>query len=203
MQPHTFEVPPPPQLCTPEQAPQSTVREVPQLSCAVAEPQFFPRRAQKVGLGSAVQPQALACVPPPQVRGEVQVPQLTERLCPQVSRAVWVPQVAPSREQNCTLVSPGQLQVPPVQVLLPLQVPQEATVRERPQLSGAVSGPQERVLRAQNAASISAVQPQTPPEPPPPQVVLVGQVPQLSVRALPQASVRVCTPQFRLEPAQS
>jgi hypothetical protein len=101
------------------------------------------------------------------------------------------------------LVSPGQLQVPAVQVLVPLQEPQEVTVRDRPQESRAVSGPQERVLRAQNAASDSEVQPQVPGVPPPPQVVLVGQEPQFTVRAVPQASVRVCTPQLNPEPAHS
>jgi hypothetical protein len=48
-------VPPPPQVAGEVQVPQElTVREVPQLSLAVTEPQFLPRREQNAVLVSAV-----------------------------------------------------------------------------------------------------------------------------------------------------
>src|SRR4051812_49622269 len=54
--PQTFAAPPPPQVCGEVQVPHElTVREVPQLSLAVTEPQFLPRREQNVVLVSAVQ----------------------------------------------------------------------------------------------------------------------------------------------------
>jgi hypothetical protein len=54
--------------------------------------------------------------PPPQVCGEVQVPQeLTVREVPQLSLAVTEPQVLPRREQNAVLLSAVHV-LPPVQV---------------------------------------------------------------------------------------
>jgi len=115
--PQTFAVPPPAQVCGEEQVPQLlTVREVPQLSLAVTEPQFLPRREQNAVLLSAVHvvpPQTFAVPPPAQVCGEVQVPQeLTVREVPQLSLAVTEPQFLPRREQNAVLVSAVQV-VPP------------------------------------------------------------------------------------------
>jgi len=87
-----------------------TVRDVPQLSFAVTDPQFLPSSEQNALLLSAVQvPQTLATPPPPQVWGAVQVPQLTVRDVPQLSFAVADPQFSPSREQNALLLSAVQL----------------------------------------------------------------------------------------------
>ena len=66
-QPHTFEVPLPPQLSGAAHAPQSVVRERPQLSAPVTLPQLAPWRAQKATVVSPVQPQTFAAPPPPQV----------------------------------------------------------------------------------------------------------------------------------------
>ena len=54
--PQTLAVPPPPQVAGDVHVPHElTVRDVPQLSFAVTEPQFLPRREQKAVLVSAVQ----------------------------------------------------------------------------------------------------------------------------------------------------
>jgi hypothetical protein len=53
--PQTLGVPPPPQVWGEVQVPQElTVREAPQLSVPVTEPQFLPRRVQKAVLVSGV-----------------------------------------------------------------------------------------------------------------------------------------------------
>jgi hypothetical protein len=70
VQPHTFVVPPPPQVWGVVHVPHDvTVRLVPQLSFAVTPPQFFPSRVQNVASFSPVQPHTLATdgVAPPQV----------------------------------------------------------------------------------------------------------------------------------------
>lgn len=87
MQPHKFGVPPPPQVWELEQVPQLvTVRGLPHKSVPVTVPQFFPRRAQKAAFVSVTHPQTFAFPPPPQVCGDVQVPQLvTLRWAPQLS----------------------------------------------------------------------------------------------------------------------
>jgi hypothetical protein len=74
-------VPAPPQVSGEVQVPHElTVRVAPQLSVPVTLPQFLPRRVQKAAFVSAVQvdpPHTFAVPPPPQVWGEVQVPQLS------------------------------------------------------------------------------------------------------------------------------
>src|SRR5678815_5127718 len=61
--PHVFAVPSPPQVVGELQVPHElTVRETPQLSLAVTEPQLLPSRWQNAGLLSSVQP------PPPPVQ---------------------------------------------------------------------------------------------------------------------------------------
>jgi hypothetical protein len=118
--PHVFAVPSPPQVVGELQVPHElTVRETPQLSFAVTEPQLLPSRWQNAVLLSAVQlppPQTLAVPPPPHVAGEVQDPhELTVREVPQLSLAVTEPQFLPRREQNAASVSAVQ-PPPPVQV---------------------------------------------------------------------------------------
>jgi hypothetical protein len=109
VQPHTFVVPPPPQLWGKVHAPQSVVRAVPQLSGAVRLPQSFPRRAQNAGLVSAVQPHTFDVPPPPQVCGAVHVPhEATVRDVPQLSAAVTLLQFLPSRVQNAVSFSAVQ-----------------------------------------------------------------------------------------------
>lgn len=107
-QPQTFGTPDPPQLWFPVQAPQSAVRLVPQLSAAVTESQFLPSRAQNAVFDSAAQAQVFAVPPPPQVSGDVQVPQSAVREMPQLSALVTLPQVAPRRAQKAVFVSPVQ-----------------------------------------------------------------------------------------------
>src|SRR5688572_12946379 len=79
--PQTLGVPPPPQVWGEVQVRQATpAREAPQLSVPLSEPQFFPRRMQKAVLvsgGQVPRSQTLGVPPPPQVCGEVQVPQAT------------------------------------------------------------------------------------------------------------------------------
>jgi hypothetical protein len=75
--------------------PQFTVRLTLQLSFAVTPLQVLPSRAQNVASVSPVQPQTFAVPPPPQVLGEVQAPQLTDRPTPQLSVPVTVPQFLP------------------------------------------------------------------------------------------------------------
>lgn len=96
--------------------PQSAVRLVPQLSAAVTESQFLPRRAQKAVLVSGPQPQTFGVPAPPHDSGAVQLPQSAVRETPQLSAAVRLPHVAPARAQNAAFVSPVQPQefaVPP------------------------------------------------------------------------------------------
>jgi len=99
VQPQTFAVPPPPQLCPATMHdPQLAVRGAPQLSDAVRDPQFLPWRAQKASSPSAVQfgPHTFGMPPPPQVFGAVQPPQeATVRAWPQLSAPLKLPQLLP------------------------------------------------------------------------------------------------------------
>ncbi len=209
VQPHAFAVPPPPQVCGQVQAPQlDTVRAAPQLSVPERLPQAAPRRVQNAASLSCVQPHAFAVPPPPQVCGQVQVPQLdTVRPAPQLSVPERPPQVAPRRVQNAaslSCVQPHTFAVPPPpQVCGQVQVPQLDTVRAAPQLSVPERPPQVAPRRVQNAASLSCVQPQTFVAPPPPQVRGRVQVPQLETdRASPQLSVPERLPQVAPRRAQ-
>ncbi len=76
------------------QGPQFAVRGRPQLSVPENDPQLTPLFAQNCASVSGVQPQALGTPPPPQVCGEVQVPQLTVRELAQLSRPDTCPQLA-------------------------------------------------------------------------------------------------------------
>ena len=101
-----------------------------------------------------VQPQTFCVPPPPQVWGEVQVPQLYVLEVPQLSLAVTLSQFLPSLVQNVGPVSGVQPQTfvvpPPPQVCGVLHEPQ-LTVREDPQLSLAVTLLQFLFRRVQNA----------------------------------------------------
>jgi hypothetical protein len=112
--------------------------------------------------------------------------------------AVTWPQVAPNRVQNWELVSgqPHMFAVPPPpQVSMPEQLPQSA-MRDIPQLSKPVAMPQSSPCAAQNCWSVSGPQPQTLTVPPPPQLCMPVQVPQLAVRDTPQLSSALTLSQF-------
>jgi hypothetical protein len=139
----------------------ATVREPPQLSAAVTDPQFLPSLVQNAVSISAVHPQRLAVPPVPQPLGVEHVPQVTVRAVPQLSAAVTDPQFFPSREQNAaslSLVHPHTFaRPPPAHVLGDEHVPQSATVRMVPQLSAPVKPPQFLPSLRQNAGLVSAV----------------------------------------------
>jgi hypothetical protein len=207
-QPQRFAPPPPQVTPVPEQVPQlATVRPVPQLSAAVTEPQFFPRREQNVVSLSAVHPQTFAVLLP-QALGEVHVPQeATVRLTPQLSAAVTEPQFLPRLEQKAASVSGPHphtftVPVPPHVTPVPEHVPQEATLRLMPQLSVPETDPQffPPILTAQKVVSVSGVQavlPQTFGVPPPLHESGAMHVPhEATDRAVPQLSVPVRLPQF-------
>jgi hypothetical protein len=206
VQPHTPDTPPPPHVTpVPVHVPhEATVRDVPQLSGATSLPQFLPSRAQYAASFSAVQPQTFEGPPPPHVTPvPLHVPhEATVRGLPQLSFAVTVPQFAPARAQNAASVSGVQPHTPdtpppPHETPVPPHVPHAATVREAPQLSLSVTLPQFFPSRAQNAALDSVVQPHTLVTPPPPHVTPVPEhAPQLAVRAAPQLSLAVTSPQF-------
>src|SRR5262245_17554922 len=86
---------------------------------------------------------------------------------------------------------------PPPHVSLPAQLPQ-TTLRWLPQLSSAVTGPQFLPCRAQNVGVLSETQSEQTfgGRPPPPHVAGEVQVPQLTVRDLPQLSGAVTMLQF-------
>jgi hypothetical protein len=97
-----------------EHVPQeATVRVAPQMSVPVTEPQLAPSRVQKAVLSSLVQPHTLG-VDPPHVLGAVHpAPKLqsaTVRLVPQLSGAVTLPQLVPSRAQKAAFASAMQPQ---------------------------------------------------------------------------------------------
>ena len=78
------------------------------MSASCANP--YPIRARVMGWHSDVE--ALLGPPPPQMSGDVQVPQLeTVREVPQLSLAVTCPQVLPSRLQNVVFDSAIQVAV--------------------------------------------------------------------------------------------
>lgn len=97
----------------------------------------------------------------------------------------------------CVVVHPHTLGVPPPpQVWGELQPPQLTTCRERPHESVPNTLPQLAPSCWQKARSLSDVQPQAFEMPPPPQVVLVPQVPQLATfLGFPQRSVPLSAPQ--------
>ncbi len=192
--PHTFGVPAPAQVWGPVQRPhEATVREVPQLSAAVTDPQFFPSREQNVGSLSGTQAHTLV---PLQVCGNVHAPhEATVREVPQLSASVREPQFFPSREQNVGSVSGMHAQTfVPLQVCGNVQAPHDATAREAPQLSTSVTEPQFFPSREQNAGSVSGAQTHTLV---PLQVCAPEHMPQdVTVREAPQLSAAVTEPQF-------
>jgi hypothetical protein len=195
VQPHTFAVPPPAQVCGDVHVPQSAVRDDPQLSFDVTLPQFFPSRVQNAPVVSAVQPHTFAVPPPPHVTPVPEhVPQLAVREAPQLSFATTLPQFFPSRVQNAVSVSvvqPHTFAAPPPPHVTPVpeQAPHEATVRDAPQLSVPSTLPQFFPSRMQNAVSVSPVQPHTFAVPPPAQVCGDVHVPHDdTVRPVPQLS---------------
>ena len=178
--------------------PQSTVRDVPQLSALVTVPQARPSRLQNPWFVSAAQLHTLFAA---QVWGAVHRPQLAVRETPQTSRPLTCPQFLPWRAQNAGSVS-LQLQVlPGPQVAGLVHVPQE-TVRATPQASAPVTVPQFFWSRAQKAPFVSP-QPQAPGVPPPPQLAGWLHAPQSTVRDMPQASIAVSGPQDVLNLAQN
>lgn len=78
-QPQTLTVPPPPHVAGIVHVPHETVRDTPQLSAAVTEPQLFPSRVQNAVSVSAAHEQTFAVPPPPHVAGMAQVPHETVR----------------------------------------------------------------------------------------------------------------------------
>lgn len=100
----------------------------------------------------------------------MQLPQLaTVREAPQLSAAVTVPHVAPTRAQNAVSLSGTQAQtlVPP-HVSGSVHAPHETPVRAAPQLSVPATAPQFFPRREQNAGFVSGAQPHwlavTPPQ---------------------------------------
>jgi hypothetical protein len=206
-QPHTFGLPPPPQVSpVPLHEPQlATVRDLPQLSTAVFAPHTAPVRAHSCASDSGVHPHTLSLPPPPQVTpGPLHVPQLsTLRSTPQLSLPLALPQLTSRRLQNAAMgsgVHPHTFGFPPPpQVWSALShAPQLATVRDLPQLSTAVFAPHTAPVRAHSCASVSGVHPHTLSLPPPPQVTPGPlHVPQLStLRSKPQLSVALAPPQL-------
>jgi hypothetical protein len=128
------------------------------------------------------------------------------RWVPQLSAACSEPQSLTSREQSVASDSGAQVPVPhtfavppPPQDLVPVHVPQLATVRWVPQLSEACGEPQFLPSREQSIASASGVQvpaPHTFAVPPPLQTCVPEQVPHSTVRVLPQLSEARSEPQF-------
>lgn len=180
-QPQTPAVPVPPHVSGDVQVPhEMLVRVSPQLSVPEIVPQFALLSVQNAVLLWGVHPQTLAAPPPPQVWGDVHVPQVAVRETPHASTPKIVPHVAVLDAQKAASVGevhPHALGVPPPpQVWGEVHVPQVA-VRTSPQLSGAVSVPQAAPAAAQNAASLCAVQAQTFAVPLPPQVCGDVQVP--------------------------
>lgn len=78
-QPQTLVDPPPPHVAGIVHVPHETVRDTPQLSAAVTEPQLFPSRVQNAVSFSPAQAQTFAVPPPPHVAGLAQVPHETVR----------------------------------------------------------------------------------------------------------------------------
>lgn len=180
----------------------ATLRAPPQLSVPVRAPQVAVCLEQNSASVSGLQPQVRGVVPPPQVWGLVQVPQLaTDRTTLQRSVTVTGPQLALRVEHKAASVSPVQPQTlavpPPPHVRSPPQVVDLVTVLLTPQLSGAVTTPQFFPSRSKKAASVSGAQAHTFGDPPPPQVCVPLQLPQLTeLRHVPQLSCPEVGPQF-------
>ncbi len=182
IQPQTFGAPPPPQPWGNGHDPQVAVREPPQLSMAVNDPQVLPCRAHKAASVSGMHPHVFGLPPPPQVLGEAQLPQKAVRPRPQLSGAFNDPQVAPWRLQKVSSLSGAHPQTfgvpPPPQVSGAPQLPQSSP-RKRPHLSSPVTVPQDAFWRLQKSGFASGVQPHILGVPPPPQVSVPEQKPQL------------------------
>jgi alpha-beta hydrolase superfamily lysophospholipase len=143
----------------------------------------------------------------PQVSPGGQPPQSVVRDVPQLSIAVSGPQAAPVRAQSSADVSGVQPHTfgvaPPPQVSGAVQSPQLATVRGTRQLSAPVSVPHVAPARAQNAASLSGTHAPHTFGTDEPQVSGGAQVPQSTVRGVPQPSSAVSGPQSRASRAHS
>ena len=151
MQPQTFGVPPPPQVCGAVHAgPQLTVPPHP----SSMVPQFLPAPQEVIG----VQPHTLLA---PQTSGAWHVPHVVVREVPQLSVPVTVPQFLPRRRQNAASLSGVQQALPAVHTAGGVHVPQLIVP---PQPLGAV--PQ----FWPPGQEVAGVQPQTLGVPPPPHV---------------------------------
>jgi hypothetical protein len=145
-------------------------------------------------------PHTLDAPPPPHVLGAVHVPHEAVRVVPQLSAAVTLPQVLPSRVQNAASVSAVQPHtLVALHVCGAVHVPHDA-VREVPQLSFAVTLPQVLPSRAQNAVRLSALHVQTLLAA---HVLGAVHVPHDTVREAPQLSAPVTFPQFLARRAQN
>jgi hypothetical protein len=78
------------------QLPQEALRVAPQLSVPLTVPQFLPSAEQSCTSVSGEHPQTFIVPLPPHVRGEVQLPQETLRVAPQLSVPLTAPQFVPS-----------------------------------------------------------------------------------------------------------
>jgi hypothetical protein len=90
------------------------------------------------------------------------VPQVRVREVPQLSFAVWLPQLAPIRVQKATSLSwvqPQTLTVPPPPQVSGVEQAPQSTERLAPQLSGPATELQSLPRRLQKAASVSGTQP--------------------------------------------
>jgi hypothetical protein len=183
-----------------EQVPQLlTVRVVPQLSTPLVGPQVRFSRAQNWVSVSGAQhappaPHTGALAPhPPQ--------EATVRGCPHESVPVAAPQVRPRRLQNAASVSGTQQVFVRPSHTPSVQTPHELTVRKAPQRSIVEKAPHARLLAWQSSSSRSGVQ------------HVRGdvaehingavQVPQVTVRGVPQTSTVVVTPQVAPSCVQS
>jgi hypothetical protein len=130
----------------------------------------------------------------PHVCGATHAPhEATVRDAPQLSGAVTVPQLLPSRKQNVALSSGTHEHVFVAPQVPVAHVPHEVTVRDTAQLSGAVTVPQVFASRAQKVALSSGTHEQACVAP---QVCGAVHVPhEATVRAAPQLSVLVTAPQ--------
>jgi hypothetical protein len=200
VQPHTFAIPPPPQLEGEAQLPQDALRERPQLSSAATPPQFFPSRRQEDPSVSGVQ-QVPVTGPSPHTWGWLQLPHPTVRDRSQLSKSVTVPQVLPRRWQKersdsgVQVPDPQTLGVPPAPQLMPAaQVPHST---RPPQPSE--TAPQFLPSREQKLAGSGGVEqgePHTPGVPAPPQVSGAAHDPHTTDRAAPQLSGALTGPQL-------
>jgi hypothetical protein len=197
--PHTFSMPPPPQVSGNAHRPQDAMAcQWPQRSTMNELPQSIPAAAHSSASVSGVQ--ALHTFWRHNGVGSLHVPhEATERLRLQLSKPPNAPQVLPSRAQNSRSDSGRHTQTLRWQTdVAPLHVPHDSTVRAVAQLSAPETAPQLRPSRVQKAVSVSAAHAQTFGVPPPPQ-----DVPEpkhdphdATMRAAPQLSVAEMLPQF-------